>query len=82
MHAASSTNLLPSSSKEASGIVAETVNLLLSRFDMMKQSLWDEDSSTCFYSETLLQVPKKMKFIPVADPQVHSQLSDGLDQID
>ena len=43
---------------------------MLARFDMMKQSLWDEDSSTCFYSEKLLQVPRKMKFIPIAEPKV------------
>jgi hypothetical protein len=85
MHAASSELLLiqeqtdPVGKSDAAGIVTETCNFMLARFDMMKQSLWDEDSSTCFYSEKMLHVPKKMKFIPVADTKVHSALSNGLD---
>ena len=66
-------------SREAAGMVTETCNLMLARFDMMKQSLWDEDSSTCFYSEKLMQVPKKMKYIPIEDNKVHTALTSGLD---
>lgn len=70
MHAASSELLLTEDQlgrADAVGIVTETCNFMLARFDMIKQSLWDEDSSTCFYSEKMLHVPKKMKHIPVGE---------------
>lgn len=56
MYAASSELLLENQNtmQNAAEIVTETCNFMLARFDMMKQSLWDEDSSTCFYSEKML----------------------------
>lgn len=43
---------------QAEGIVVELSDLLMKRFDVLRQGLWDGDSSTIFISEKLMQVPK------------------------
>lgn len=43
---------------QAEGIVIELTDLLMKRFDVLRQGLWDGDSSTIFISEKLMQVPK------------------------
>ena len=50
--------------------MAELSNLLMQRFDLVKQALWDGDSTTVFYPEQLLQIPKRCDFIPIEDATV------------
>ena len=56
--------------------------MLIQRLDMIKQSLWDVDSSTCFYSNDILSIPKTFEFIPIEDSEVSKALTKGLDQIE
>jgi len=42
----------------------------MERFDVLKQGLWDGDSSTVFSMEKLMRVPKHYDFIPMADSGV------------
>ena len=47
---------------------------------MIKQTLIDGDSSTCFYQDSMLTVPKKCEFIPIEDLTVISVVNNALDQ--
>ena len=67
---------------QAAGIVAELSNLLMQRFDLVKQALWDGDSATVFYPEHMLQVPKKCDFIPIEDATVAQSVNNALDQVE
>jgi len=50
--------------------VVELTALLMQRFDVVRQGLWDKDSSTIFISEKLMKVPKTFDFIPIDDAGV------------
>ena len=67
---------------QAAGIVAELSNLLMQRFDLVKQALWDGDSATVFYPERMLKIPKKCDFIPIEDPTVLQSVNNALDQVE
>ena len=60
----------------------ELTSLLMQRFDVLKQGLWDGDSSTIFIPERLMQVPKSFDFIPMEDEGVSAAVKDALDQVD
>lgn len=60
----------------------ELTSLLMQRFDVLKQGLWDGDSSTIFIPERLMQVPKSFDFIPMEDEGVSAAVRDALDQVD
>lgn len=48
---------------------------------MIKQSLIDEDSSTCFYQDTMLSVPKSCEYIPLEDEDVREVINQSLDKV-
>ena len=52
----------------------------MQRFDLVKQSMYD--STTVFYPESLLQVPKKCDFIPIEDTTVLQSVNNALDQVE
>ncbi len=52
---------------QAQGIVIELSQLLMQRFDVLRQGLWDGDSATIFIPDRLMRVPKSFDFIPMDD---------------
>ena len=49
---------------------------------MLKQGLWDGDSSTIFFPEKLMRVPKSFDFIPMGDAGITQAVNDALDKAD
>ena len=54
----------------------------MQRFDVLKQGLWDGDSSTIFFPEKLMRIPKSFDFIPMGDSGITQAVNDALDKAD
>ena len=67
---------------QAQGIIIELSNLLMQRFDVLKQGIWDGDSSTIFFPDKLMKVPKSFDFIPMGDAGVTQSVNEALDKSD
>ena len=67
---------------QAQGIIMEFSNLLMQRFDVLKQGIWDGDSSTIFFPEKLMQIPRSFDFIPTGDEGVNEAVNEALDKAD
>ena len=54
----------------------------MKRFDVLKQGIWDGDSSTIFIPDRLMLIPKHFDFIPIEAAGVKEALNDALDKAD
>lgn len=55
---------------------------MMRRFDVLKQGLWDGDSSTIFFQDKLMDIPKHYDFIPMESPGVMEAVNEALDKAD